>query len=652
MDRPMQAVGGEYTGLAGGRGRIAWAVATLAFLLSGLSMVSTPAPASAAFRFVSASGGSDAGNDCLDQDSRCATIQHAIDEADAFDTILVPAGTYTENLTIDKRLILMGPNWQRGIVNRDAEATIHGGGGVAITPQAKHIEIGGFTLASDQTGYPVRTSGADVDELTISDSVLRGGVAAIRLDAGGEEISLERNVIEGDGYGIFLGDSGFPDLAIENNRIPASSDFSGIFAGASTTIPRLELNGNEIEAPSYIGGAVTDGRVGWNVFDLNSPGDIALQIRMQGWILIENTFVGHRVASCLQLLGSQGGLDPSRETIVSGSDFRNCTPHGIQLGPDVEGVNVTGNTFPGSYEGVSTSNVTPWDVTGNDIRIFGNRMVGTTVGVANSVTGVLDARNNWWGCNGGPGAAGCNGVSFGVDTSPHVVLSGEVWEDVEGWDAPLNAIDPGGQAVIVARLDRNSAGAIAFGVPTDGTTVVFSASNGSIWPPSTFWQNGHAMTGFTAGMQPGSAGIVVTMDNQQIGVPLTITGALPPIAPPPPTAPARITRPRIQAHRGSVMPLRRKPTVGTIACGSSACRVERKSATVKLDGKTYRVNVKLLAAIEAEAFTPIQVVLPREVSRQLSKGKSGRVKVTVALTDASGYAITETFVTKIKRRKT
>jgi hypothetical protein len=52
-----------------------------AFVLSLAFLGAAAQPASAAFRDVSPTG-SDAGNDCLMQSAPCATIQHAIDEAE------------------------------------------------------------------------------------------------------------------------------------------------------------------------------------------------------------------------------------------------------------------------------------------------------------------------------------------------------------------------------------------------------------------------------------------------------------------------------------------------------------------------------------------------------------------------------------------
>jgi hypothetical protein len=40
-----------------------------------------------------------------------------------------------------------------------------------------------------------------------------------------------------------------------------------------------------------------------------------------------------------------------------------------------------------------------------------NDLLGGTIGVDNLGQGVIHATENWWGCSGGAGAAGCSTVS-------------------------------------------------------------------------------------------------------------------------------------------------------------------------------------------------------------------------------------------------
>ncbi len=56
-----------------------------------------------------ATTGSDAGNDCTDALNPCATIGHAVDQANAGDTLDLGTGSYTEpGLVIDKALNIQG----------------------------------------------------------------------------------------------------------------------------------------------------------------------------------------------------------------------------------------------------------------------------------------------------------------------------------------------------------------------------------------------------------------------------------------------------------------------------------------------------------------------------------------------------------------
>ena len=191
-------------GISAGRGRLAVLVCVLAF--ASLAFGSASASAAGATRHV-ATTGANAGNDCLLATAPCATIQHAIGEASVGDTVQVAAGSYVENLTIPKTLTLRGPNSDvdPNTGTRGAEALIDGGNGNAIAPQAEGIVIDGFTVSTGPTGNPIRTVGADVDGLKIADDIVGSGVAALRLEAGGEDIAVERNRIAGNEFGIAFG---------------------------------------------------------------------------------------------------------------------------------------------------------------------------------------------------------------------------------------------------------------------------------------------------------------------------------------------------------------------------------------------------------------------------------------------------------------
>jgi len=89
-------------------------------LLNGLPIVQAATPVS---RYV-ATTGSDTSNDCTVSSSPCATVQHAVDEANPTDSILVASGTYTgvqaragitQVVYINKALVVRGgyttTNW-------------------------------------------------------------------------------------------------------------------------------------------------------------------------------------------------------------------------------------------------------------------------------------------------------------------------------------------------------------------------------------------------------------------------------------------------------------------------------------------------------------------------------------------------------------
>lgn len=86
-------------------------------------------------RYVDAATGSD-DSDCSNPDTPCQTIGYAVDQAGDSDPILVAQGTYTENITLNKRIFLQGgysgpPDWTRDLALypttiRSGSATVPG----------------------------------------------------------------------------------------------------------------------------------------------------------------------------------------------------------------------------------------------------------------------------------------------------------------------------------------------------------------------------------------------------------------------------------------------------------------------------------------------------------------------------------------------
>ena len=173
-----------------------------------------------------------------------------------------------------------------------------------------------------------------------------------------------------------------------------------------------------------------------------------------------------------------------------------------------------------------------------------NRIVSNTIGLNNATSNPINAENNWWGCNFGPGVggAGCAGTPNGVIcTLPDSASTGHKNKpgadvsclvDFDPWlvlglTAVPNTILAGGTSTLTADLTFNSDNVdthLSGNIP-DGTPVAFAGNAfGSVAPSSTSTTSGKANSTYT-GTAPGTGDVSTTVDMQTVSTPITVNPA-------------------------------------------------------------------------------------------------------------------------------
>ena len=138
------------------------------------------------------------------------SIQQAIDNLKEGGTVFVHKGTYYENLTITKSLVLMGEDYKTTIIDAQLKATV-------ILVNADNVTVTGFTVKISDTETPSNYMGPDKLH----------GIHLLHANY----CNVSGNNLVFNGYGIWLYNSHFNSLT-ENN---CTDNWTGI---------RMELSSN------------------------------------------------------------------------------------------------------------------------------------------------------------------------------------------------------------------------------------------------------------------------------------------------------------------------------------------------------------------------------------------------------------------------
>ncbi len=157
-----------------------------------------------------------------------------------------------------------------------------------------------------------------------------------------------------------------------------------------------------------------------------------------------------------------------------------------------------------------------------------NRFVGNTTGISHTTGQAINAENNWWGCNFGPGAtgAGCTGTINGVSNTGGGSVDSNPWLVLDLTPTP-STIAVGANSTLTASLKKNSdnvdTSLMGMGLFPDGVTVGFAGTLGTVLPTSATTASALAGSTFTAGGIPGAGSGTATMDGQTVSTSITIT---------------------------------------------------------------------------------------------------------------------------------
>jgi len=349
-----------------------------------------------------------------------SSIQAAIDAAGAGATITVNAGTYDENITVDKQVYLHGAQAgvdARGRVATESVATV--GSGHLFDIRAADVVIDGFTLTGyGSAGQLVRCENTS-DGLEFRNNIVDGVAArAFWFNVSGDDIVIEQNEVDGagftDSYSIahFDGSDVFDDLTIQSNDFYDGGIFAGDDAYSSTgmLISGNLFDGASMNLSSQFQNSLIDG----NTFRNN--GYTHMQVGLKSSTISNNIFEPcgpspHATypSSAFMLWGSNYGLTPSTDVTISGNtvhfnDFAlpDELSHGIRLLTDIDGttIHITDNEF-----------------------IDGGMQTGGFA-VRNQGLNTADASGNWWGTNDGTVIGGLFDGS--VDYTPWLDVGDDV----------------------------------------------------------------------------------------------------------------------------------------------------------------------------------------------------------------------------------
>jgi len=467
--------------------------------------------------------GADTGNCQVDP---CASIPYAVGQATDGDTINVgpgefPASTTATRIVVDKAVTIAGA--QAGVDARERD----------VPPAEETVITGGNYI-----GGAIRLSapGATIDGVTVR----AHEHAAIQGMISSSGYTVKNTIVTDNDHGLDLETTATdpePTL-ITRNRF-ADNNRAGLQTGiyADGPIGHVTISDNlftgHVNVPINIAKSSAEGRNDILIEGNDFVDERRLVLLNASDVrVLDNTFTDGRA----QAIYVQGGVS---DLLIQGNEINRVVGAGILFASLYDsGTSSDATIADNSISGVTAASggeptdagagVALGQVAGQapgytgTLHVERNRLVGNAGGgIQNDLDeATVEAPNNWWGCNGGPGSAGCDGISGDVDPAPNVVLSVNATPD----RLPFT-----GTSEVSARVDTNSAGESVDLPVLEGRSIAFDADHGSVTPGSATLEGGSATAQYSSPTAIGSANVSAALDNE-IGSAAVFVGSAPTVS--------------------------------------------------------------------------------------------------------------------------
>jgi len=328
-----------------------------------------------------------------------STIQDAVNVS-ACSTINVAAGTYSENVSINRTLTLNGARAGLDARTRSgSESIINGGFAANITITADNVTVDGFTLNGPSSS----------------------GTAAIVMQNANTGETIQNNIVNNPGRAASITTS---NTVFRKNVVNNSATSSDGFQANTTPVHDLAIADNNFSGadPNFYNADITviEGNSNVVVSGNSSRGDgtLVALFKTNGAQISRNKVVGGGGSSAIYIGGGDSNVTVSRNEVSSaGSAVKVANDFGI--GPN-SSVTIWKNNLHNNTTGVKIG-ATAVAVANTVVANRNSLTQNTDFGVNNLSSFNADATCNWWGTARGPGPVGPgtgDKVSTGVTFSP------------------------------------------------------------------------------------------------------------------------------------------------------------------------------------------------------------------------------------------